>query len=121
MLHFSLILLSVLLTAGGQLFFKQGMAHINQSHGKAPLIQQIAYGLLNGSVMAGFVLFGAGAILWLGVLAKEEVSYAYPISSLGYIVVLLGSYFLFQETISWARIIGILLIILGVAFIEYSR
>ena len=59
--------------------------------------------------------------MWLAVLAKEEVSYAYPLSSLGYIVVLAGSYFLFQEHISFSRLLGIGLIILGAVFIEYSR
>ena len=113
--------MSVLLTALGQLMFRQGMGTINRINPQAGLWQLIGYGLLNGSVLLGFLFFGTGALLWLAVLAKEEVSYAYPISSLGYIVVLVGSYLLFQEHITLPRLLGIFLIILGVAFIEYSR
>ena len=121
MLYLSLILVSVILTALGQLMFRQGMMTINRVHSESGLWHLIGYGLFNGYVLLGFLFFGTGALLWLVVLAKEEVSYAYPISALGYIVVLVGSYFLFQEQITLSRLAGILLIILGVAFIEYSR
>lgn len=67
---------------------------LDHSHQQASLWKLMGYGLLNGYVLLGFLSFGAGAILWLAVLAKEEVSYAYPLSSLGYIVVLAGSFFI---------------------------
>lgn len=121
MSHLLLILASVVLTSIGQLFFKKGMTILDHSHQQASLWKLMGYGLLNGYVLLGFLSFGAGAILWLAVLAKEEVSYAYPLSSLGYIIVLIGSFLLFHENISPARIIGILLLISGVFFIEYSR
>jgi multidrug transporter EmrE-like cation transporter len=121
MTHWSLIFSSVVLTSIGQLFFKKGMSLLYQAHGEASLWKLMGYGLINGYVLLGFLSFGAGAVLWLAVLAKEEVSYAYPLSSLGYIVVLVGSYFLFHENFSPSRIIGILLIIIGIFFIEYSR
>ena len=121
MLHLTLILVSVVLTALGQLMFRQGMMNINRIHSQAGLWELIGQGLFNGYVLLGFLFFGTGALLWLAVLAKEEVSYAYPISGLGYIVVLVGSYFLFQEQITLSRLAGMFLIILGVAFIEYSR
>jgi drug/metabolite transporter (DMT)-like permease len=121
MTHWPLILFSVALTSIGQLFFKKGMMFLDHSHQQASLWKLMGYGLFNGYVLLGFLSFGAGAVLWLAVLAKEEVSYAYPLSSLGYIIVLIGSFFLFHENISPARIIGILLLIFGVFFIEYSR
>jgi drug/metabolite transporter (DMT)-like permease len=121
MSHLPLIIASVVLTSIGQLFFRKGMMLLDHSHQQASLWKLMAYGLLNGYVLLGFLSFGAGAILWLAVLAKEEVSYAYPLSSLGYLIVLAGSFFLFHEHISAVRIIGILLLILGVFFIEYSR
>jgi drug/metabolite transporter (DMT)-like permease len=121
MSHWLLIFISVALTSIGQLFFKKGMTLLDHSYQEASMWKLMIYGLVNGYVLLGFLSFGAGAVLWLAVLAKEEVSYAYPLSSLGYIVVLIGSFFLFHENISPARIIGVLLLILGVFFIEYSR
>jgi multidrug transporter EmrE-like cation transporter len=121
MSHWVLIFASVVLTSIGQLFFKKGMTVLNLSHQGASIWELMGNGLLNSFVWLGFASFGAGAVLWLAVLAKEEVSYAYPLSSLGYLIVLLGSYVLFHENISPARIIGILLLIIGIFFIEYSR
>jgi drug/metabolite transporter (DMT)-like permease len=119
--HLVLILISVLLTAGGQLFFKQGMMVLGQQNQQASLWKLVGYGLLNGYIILGFLLFGTGAVLWLAVLAKEEVGYAYSMSSLGYVIVLVGSYAIFHEPLSAYRIIGVGLIIFGVVFIELSR
>lgn len=119
--HLILILVSVVLTSIGQLLFKKGMTVLDHHHQQASLWKLMGYGLFNEYVLLGFLSFGAGAILWLGVLAKEEVSYAYPLSGSGYIIVLLGSYLLFHEQFSLARIIGILLLIAGLFFIEYSH
>jgi drug/metabolite transporter (DMT)-like permease len=119
--HLVLILISVVLTAAGQLCFKQGMMVLDRQIPQASLWKLIGYGLLNGYVFLGFLSFGSGAVLWLAVLAKQEVGYAYSMSSLGYIVVLVGSYAIFHEPLSAYRLIGVGLIILGVVFIELSR
>jgi multidrug transporter EmrE-like cation transporter len=116
-----LILISVVLTSIGQLLKKKGMAVIDHQYRQLSLWKVMGYGLLNEHVLLGFLSFGAGAVLWLGVLAREEVSYAYPLSGLGYVIVLLGSYLLFHEHLSLSRIFGILLLLLGMIFIEYSR
>jgi multidrug transporter EmrE-like cation transporter len=121
MTHLSLILISVLLTALGQLFFKKGMMEIAARLPQASLWKMIGCGLLNLHVLLGFLAFGSGALLWLAVLAREELSYAYPLSSLGYLAVLFGSYFFFLEKISLSRIIGVLVIMAGVFLVEYSR
>ena len=121
MAHLLLISISVILTAAGQLCFRKGMAGIQAAQEKAALGKLILSGLLNGYVLTGFIFFGAGALLWLGVLAKEEVSYAYPLSSLGYLIVLLGSSILFQEQVTLPRILGVLFILIGVFLVEISR
>jgi drug/metabolite transporter (DMT)-like permease len=121
MSHLWVISLSVFLTSVGQMLFKKGMMGLDLPLQQTSLWKLIGYGLVNGYVLLGFLSFGTGALLWLAVLAKEEVSYAYPLSSLGYIVVLLGSSLFFQEQISTYRIIGVLILVLGAFFIEYSR
>ena len=116
-----LIALSVALTSVGQLLFKKGMSILVQSHPRSSLGSLTALALLNTKVLLGFLSFGAGAVLWLAVLAREEVSYVYPLSGLGYLVVLFGSYWFLGESLSWLRFAGVLLIMAGVFFIEYSR
>jgi multidrug transporter EmrE-like cation transporter len=49
-----------------------------------------------------------------------EVSYAYPFLSVGYVVVALMGYYIFQENLSWMRAIGIAVIIVGVILLSRS-
>jgi drug/metabolite transporter (DMT)-like permease len=121
MSRWSLIGLSILLTSLGQLFFKKGMMLLKEAHPRASLAQLTVMAFLHPQVLLGFLSFGAGAVLWLAVLAREEVGYAYPLSALGYLVVLFASHFFFQESLSFSRILGVLLIMAGVFFIEWSR
>jgi multidrug transporter EmrE-like cation transporter len=71
-------------------------------------------------VIGGLAVYGVGVISWLFALSHLELSYAYPFSSLGYVGIILGSYFLFKERISAIRLVGIGVIILGLLIISQS-
>lgn len=106
-----LILASVLTGAFGQIFLKIGALKINESTLSGILK------FLNTSVFFGFFFYGLSSLIWIVVLRKVQLSYAYPLVSFGYVVVFMASYFLFHETISFNRIIGLILILAGILFI----
>jgi undecaprenyl phosphate-alpha-L-ara4N flippase subunit ArnE len=54
-------------------------------------------------------------LLWLVVLGRLELSIAYPMLSLGYVVVMLVARTLFQEVIPVRRWLGTFLIMLGIS------
>ena len=54
------------------------------------------------------------------ILSRVEVSFAYPFVSLGFVFVAIIGYFLFNENVTFARIIGISLICIGVFFVSKS-
>lgn len=115
---FFLILLSTVFTVAGQLFFRKGMLDVGEVSFSLPSLWKTLGGTTsNVYVISGFILFALGAILWLVVLSKVEVSYAYPIGSLGYILLLFASWLFLGETIPLSRWIGVLLICLGIFFI----
>ncbi|MBC2425350.1 SMR family transporter, partial [Clostridium beijerinckii] len=66
------------------------------------------------------ISYGLSFLLWIKVLSKVELSYAYPMVSLGYVLVMLFSYFIFKENITPLRILGIAFIILGVILVARS-
>jgi drug/metabolite transporter (DMT)-like permease len=43
-----------------------------------------------------------------------ELSFVYPFVALNYVLILFGSYFLFKETITPLKIVGVAVIIIGV-------
>ena len=58
--------------------------------------------------------------LWMIVLSKVEVSYAYPFLSIGYVVAAILGFFFFSESLTPTRIAGILVICAGVYLISRS-
>ncbi|MCL6622635.1 MAG: EamA family transporter, partial [Syntrophobacterales bacterium] len=54
------------------------------------------------------------------VLAKAEVSYAYPLISLGYVFTAILAWQLFGEALTLTRFVGILITCLGVFLIARS-
>jgi len=115
---FFLIFLSTVLTVAGQLFFRKGMLEVGEiSFSFQSLSKTLGETASNIYVISGFILFALGAILWLVVLSKVEVSYAYPIGSLGYVLLLFASWLFLGESIPLSRWIGVFLICLGIFFI----
>ena len=70
-------------------------------------------------VFGGFLLYGLGAVVWLGVLSKWDVSKAYPLVGLGFVfTVVIG--FLVGELVTIPRVIGVALICAGVFLVGRS-
>jgi drug/metabolite transporter (DMT)-like permease len=106
------ILLSVVLNASGQLLFKA--ARFAQ-----PDASMLAL-FLRVETWAGFVTYGLSSIAWLWVLSRAQLSYAYPTLALTFPVVVGLSAVLFAESISMMRLLGVTMIIIGVATLARS-
>ncbi|WP_018701284.1 EamA family transporter [Amorphus coralli] len=69
----------------------------------------------------GAALYICGFLLWLGILSRMELSIAYPIAiGLTLVFSSLASWFLLSEPISLVRIMGTLLIFVGIVVIARS-
>lgn len=115
----TLILSSILLSAFAQIMLKTGMSSVTvlgaiQSASTFAILQSI---VTNIYVVGGLSLYFASAAVWLFVLAKVDVSFAYPFVGLGFIVTMLLAYFINGEVLSTAKVAGTLCIALGVAII----
>lgn len=111
----------VLLSAGAQVLLKLGMTRPAPPTGAAlPATGWLAtYGQALGSplVWAGLMLYGLSAVLWLWVLSRLDVSLAYPMVSLGFVVTLVVGVLFLGEPFSWLRGAGCGLILAGVALL----
>jgi len=121
MSYLPLIMLGVLLNAAAQLFLKEGMRRIGHFDfiwaNAVPITMQVAG---NVFVLGGLLCYIISVAVWLLVLSRVEVSFAYPLLSVGYIVNAVAGYYLFQENLSIVRITGILIICVGVFFVTKS-
>lgn len=113
-----LILTSVFLGAIGQILVKVGAVNLSLNFSQGQFIPSIISILKNFFVMSGIVSYGTSFLIWIKVLSKVELSYAYPMVSLGYVITTLYAYFFLNENISIERVLGIFLIIGGVFLIS---
>lgn len=74
----------------------------------------IIQALMNPHVLLGFSCYGISSILWLVAISKLPLSQAYPAISAGYILVVIASYFFFNEPMTLYKLLGITLICTGV-------
>lgn len=114
-------LTSIVLSVCAQFSLKAGMGSVTvkAAIGSSSTLQSLFIILTNKFVFLGFVLYGLGAVVWLSVLAKWDVSKAYPLVGLGFaLTVLIG--FLTGEQVSFMRVVGVALICAGVFVISRS-
>jgi multidrug transporter EmrE-like cation transporter len=117
-----LILTGVALNAAAQLLLKVATR---------PLAHFSAFNVdtLNSSVVilfkslpfwGGMVCYAASVCVWVAALSKAPVSTAYPMLSLGYVVVAAVSVAWLGESLTPAKVLGIALICSGVVLVSRS-
>jgi len=117
----SLILVDVVLNVTGQLSLKYGMSKLgNFSLSFSTLPPVFLKAATNAHVLLGLFCYGLGFMVWLIVLSKAEVSYAYPMISLGYVFTAILARMLLGEAVTVTRMAGILVTCLGVFLIARS-
>jgi len=112
-----LVLACVIIGVFGQLFMKKGMNSIGNVDLKELFSQRILSIVFQKYVFVGIVLYIFASILWLAVLSKAELSFAYPLIGIGYIFTSILAWFFFGEKLTLIRFLGILFICGGVYLI----
>lgn len=114
-----LILLSVLINTAAQICLKQGMNKIGYFNFSIEQLANTALKVaLNPYILGGMLCYITSVVVWLLVLSRAPVSYAYPMVSLGYITTCIAAVVFFNEILTLTRILGIFVIIAGVYLIS---
>ena len=112
-----ILLISVSLTSVGQLILKKGLLIVGPIERLGLKFFQM---LVNPLVMLGVSFAILGWAAYAMALSKTELSYAYPVWSLTYVIVPLLSLFIFKESISLLKMGGLGFIFLGVCLVAVS-
>lgn len=107
-----LMLGAVCLGVLGQFMMKNGMNRVGviDSFGLGMLIRTFS----NPFVILGFASYGVSSICYLMALSKLDLSTAYPMAGVGYVLVMLVSWLFLHEPVTPVRWLGALLIFAGV-------
>jgi multidrug transporter EmrE-like cation transporter len=121
LLTFLLILAGVLLNAAAQLLLKAGTNAVGEI-GFVPgqMLTLFATVAVQPFILAGLTCYVVSVGIWIVALSRVDVTIAYPMLSIGYVVNAVAARYLFGEALTFTRLLGIGVIILGVVIISRS-
>lgn len=118
-MNYSLHALIFAVTGGalGQLLMKAGLQGLHTDTFDN-FLQSVAASTTSSLILVcGLSLYVAAVPAWIIALKRFELSYAYPLLSLGYLIVYIGAFYWpgMEESINWQKTFGLSLIVVGVA------
>ena len=121
LVSFSLLMLGVFLNATAQLLLKAGTNAVGQFEFNAGNIVPVGMKLaLEPHILGGVICYVVSLVVWILGLSRVEVSIAYPMLSIGYVLNAVAAWYLFGEAVSVTRLAGIGVIIIGVNIVARS-
>jgi multidrug transporter EmrE-like cation transporter len=118
---FALVLTGVLLNAAAQLLIKAGAQTVGSfSFTAANIWRAGLHFALQWQILLGLTCYAVSVVVWILALTRVQVSMAYPMLSLGYVVTAFAAWWLFGETLTAQKFAGIAVIIAGVVMVARS-
>ncbi len=112
-----LLFIAIILGASGQILMKGGLRQLGDRPAPAVVLRAL---VSNWLVLGGFACYGASSILYLLAISRLDLSYAYPMVALSYVMVAVAAWRLFGEAIPPLRVVGLVVIMLGVVLLALS-
>jgi multidrug transporter EmrE-like cation transporter len=110
------LMINVALGVIGQFLMKQGVTRVGTFDPSAG-IGFFIRAFTSPMVILGLGVYFVSAVLWIALLSRLPLSVAYPVLSLGYVLIVVFSAIYLHEPLSWSKLVGVLLISSGVFFI----
>jgi multidrug transporter EmrE-like cation transporter len=121
MSYIPFIISGVMLNAFAQIFLKKGMMSVEYFEFSVDNLYPVMIkSATNAYILFGLLFYVVSVVIWMLVLSRVEVSYAYPFLSIGYVITIIMGYLLFNENITLLRLAGVGLICLGVVLVSRS-
>lgn len=118
---FALILTGVLLNALAQLALKASVSDTGIISLDMQSLLSSAGGLASNLwLWLGLICYAVSVVIWILALSRVDVSIAYPMLSIGYIVNAVAAWHLFDEPMNLGKVVGIGIIIVGVYVLARS-
>lgn len=115
-----LILISTAFGVAGQTALKLGVDKPGMAESATGILPVISLIFKSPLVLLGLVFYALGALAWIAVLSRLDLSLAYPFLALNFVLVTLSGRFLLGETVPPLRWLGILVIIAGILLVAKS-
>ncbi|MFM7423831.1 MAG: EamA family transporter [Elainella sp.] len=118
--EFALLLISILTSVAGQFLLKSGalrLGKVNAENAVSLILNIITVPHL----LAGLASYALGAVAYILLLTRVNLSIAGPAIALSYVFSVLLGYFAFREPIPLERVAGLGLIVCGVLLVVWQK
>ncbi|HSC48137.1 MAG TPA: EamA family transporter [Gammaproteobacteria bacterium] len=121
LVSFLLVITGVMLNAAAQLLLKAGVRHLGVIQLSPSTIFQAGLKLaFEPHILGGLTCYVVSVVVWILALSRVQVSIAYPMLSLGYVVTAFIAWAFMGEAVNALRLTGIAVIIVGVFLVARS-
>ena len=118
--EFGLFLIAIVTSVAGQFLLKAGALKLGKVNA-TNWIGHIFSMLMTPELLAGLCFYGLGAVVYILLLTRVNLSVAGPSAALIYVFSVFMGYFFFREAIPLSRVIGLGLIICGVVLVIWKK
>ncbi len=118
-----ILLVGLVFESTGVILLKKGMMHIGEMQGVtvAEVLRIVRASAVNPQILLGVffeaLFFGCLIIL----MSKSDISFLWPLTGLSFVFATIAAMIFLNENVSPVRWVGVILIVIGAAFISYSQ
>lgn len=120
MLPVIMILINVVIGSVGQVILRIGASQLGNLHSGSGIGSSLLgafKGIFTPYIFVGLLIYAFSAVIWIFVLNQVNLSFAYPMISLSYVLVVVLSALFLHEKVPMITVGGLALITVGVSLI----
>ena len=118
-----ILLVGLVFESTGVVLLKKGITHIGEMNGvtAAEVFRVLKAGMVNPQILLGVFFEFLFFLCLLLLMSKSDISFLWPLTGLSFVFATFAAMIFLGETVSLVRWIGVILIVIGAAFISYSQ
>ncbi|HUA38963.1 MAG TPA: EamA family transporter [Candidatus Sulfopaludibacter sp.] len=118
-----ILLVGLTFESTGVVLLKKGMMHIADMNGLtvAEILRICKASVTNPQILLGVFFEALFFLCLLFLMSKSDISFLWPLTGLSFVFATFAAIWFLEERVSVVRWIGVILIVIGAAFISYSQ
>lgn len=119
----SILLVGLVFESTGVILLKKGITHIGEIHGynAAEIFRVVKAGVISPQILLGVFFEALFFVCLLILMSKSDISFLWPLTALSFVFATFAAMIFLDEKVSIVRWAGVVLIMIGAAFISYSE
>ena len=118
-----ILLIGLTFESTGVVLLKKGMTQIGDLNGvtAGEILRVCKAGATNPQILLGVSFEALFFLCLLILMSKSDISFLWPLTGLSFVFATFAAIWFLDERVSAVRWIGVILIVIGAAFISYSQ